>query len=253
MVAVAGMRRCVASTAVEEQRRNADHRDSASDTQPDAAESRASLSPQGVIERSTETVEMANGYLFYPKGAALDDAAIAIATVTEGTTGAGRFRLRGLVGPGGSVIPIALGMYASRDYPYFDSVAGEDCQPIWMQDGKPRCVPASVKVTTYTPLFTDPACAQPSVDISWLCDPGSTTCDPKKVLLAWTDALGRLHGNAAYTVATRLDSADIYSSDSAGCHRIKTPSRSFAVLGQTLALDTFPTLTERHPLDASTP
>jgi len=168
----------------------------------------------------------------------------AIAQVAEATAGTGRFRLRGLAGPGNSVVPIRADLYAYSRRAYFDSVANEDCQPAWSPDGKARCVPESVPIVSLR-YFSDSTCTR----LIFNCT-GGTACETQKVVFGRPDAYGRIQVTDGSKAATALAKTNIYYNDGTSCRQIGANVEGQYQSTGVLPWDTFPELPERNPLPA---
>ncbi len=182
----------------------------------------------------------AAGILFFRKGAPLTAAETAPMPVREGTLGSGRLRLRGLVDETGALLAIGAPTFPSGSYPYFDSVANEDCQPLWTPDGHVRCVPASVALLS-PGKFSDSDCKQ----VAFSCDKGAA-CDTQKVVFGQRDTYGRTVVSVAFATSTRLDKTDVYVLNSVRCTLSGTAVAGMSLPTSALSWELFPTLKERH-------
>ncbi|MEI9954377.1 MAG: hypothetical protein WDO74_36765 [Pseudomonadota bacterium] len=182
----------------------------------------------------------AGGILFFRKGAPLTVAETAAAPVRLGTLGTGRLRLRGLIDETGALLAIGAPTFPSGSYPYFDSVANEDCQPLWTPDGQVRCVPVSVALLS-PGKFSDPDCKQ----AAFPCNKAAA-CDTQRVAFGQRDAYGRTVVSAAFATSTRLDKTDVYVLSSGKCTLSGTAVAGMSLAANALSWDLFPTLNERH-------
>jgi len=192
----------------------------------------------------TATAEAADAH-YYLKGDPLG--ADAVAPVRYGMMGTGRFQLRGLMRDGGGVASIPDDLFYFASSPYFDTVANEDCRPIWTSDGQVRCVTSSTAIVIDS-YFSDAACSR----FVFSCDKGAA-CDTQKVLRMSRDAAGLVDATILYGTSSRLGPSDVYYRDpSVGiCFLAGTSATGFSeVSGPELPLDTFAVLHERHPLPA---
>jgi hypothetical protein len=173
----------------------------------------------------------------------------AIATARRGTAGTGRFRLQGLLDAHDALVAIGANLYPyGGGARYADSVANEDCSPVWTPDGAVRCAPASVAILTPPIYFTDAGCTKPS----FYCTKGDA-CDTQKVILTTHDARGRYVATAAYATSTRLAMTNLYSGSPGSCSQVGANVGNNSVLGTPLSWDTLPTLHERNPMVAPLP
>jgi hypothetical protein len=199
---------------------------------------------QGCLMEMTPPPDGPNGTRFYLVGEPAG--ADAIAAARRGTAGTARFRLGGLLGENDALIRIGADLYPyGGGARYFDSVANEDCSPVWTPDGDVRCVPASVSIITQPIYFTDAGCTKPS----FYCNKGEA-CDTQRVILTKRDTRGRIVATAAYATSTRLAKTNLYSGNPGSCSQVGANVLDNSAPGTALSWDTFPTLHERNPMVA---
>ena len=109
-----------------------------------------------------ETTAGAGASSFFTIGPALDgDPVMPIKWIENG---AGRLQLRELGGQTGPSVPVANTLSWSShvivEARYFDTVAGETCNPVWTPEGLVRCIPTSTQAS-FAGLFADATCKTP--------------------------------------------------------------------------------------------
>jgi hypothetical protein len=197
-------------------------------------------SAKGCDLRGTATAA-ADAPHYFTKGDLLGSDAVAPLVAT--TTGTGRFRLRGLKSDAGGFINLPGGLfwYGGK---YLDTVANEDCSPLWDVDGRVRCVPSSTLVDTVT-YFGDKACSR---YITYCAD--GAACETKKIIRIVRDEHLEQRALLVFAGATRLDATDIFYVDGGACRQIGAAAKDMVEPKDVISFDVFPLLHERYPYSA---
>jgi hypothetical protein len=177
---------------------------------------------------------------YYLKGGLLDTD-VEAPVREDNVPGTGRFRLRGVLDPNGLVASLPKDLLYGGYRPFFDTVANEDCRPMWTPDGQVRCAPLSTALVT--PYFTDAQCKVPG----YVCDQ-SAGCDGQKVVFAKTDLHGRILAQAAYTNTTALTTSPVPIYGGNPCQMVGNIQSKVYGPGMPISWDAFPSLREVHPI-----
>lgn len=175
----------------------------------------------------------------------------ALADLKWQTGGSGRFRLRGLRGDAGEVVPLTDDLARTGQFVrYEDTVTGQGCSPLWTPEGLVRCVPMTVDVGLFElGAFADAACTT----TAFVCSGANCAGRPVVRTHAAPDVLPYL-GARADGLFSRRAPAAIFTKSASGCVAWpEVPADMFFVLGDALSWDLFPKLVERNGLPSGAP
>jgi hypothetical protein len=173
-------------------------------------------------------------------GAALD--ADAVSVPPADLAGTGRFQLHGLRGDGGGFVALPSRVLAPGQYPFFDTVAGADCIPVWTKETPPkvRCLPPTV-LLGYPPsvsdFWADATCTIPAY---------FSSVDRELVSLE-VDANGDVVASALHATTIPIEPTSLFTHLGGTCGAF-TPYPGFVMAGDPIPWDKYPVLPEVNAL-----
>jgi hypothetical protein len=151
--------------------------------------------------------------------------------------------LRELGAATGPSIPVADTVMRNGIVPvvpaYHDSIANEDCNPVWTPEGLVRCIPTSVHIVSDEgpdALYSDPSCQTPA----YYC--GDATCGTTAAIAIADD---KSLGMRATTINMLVQVSTVYSIDGTGtCTQVVNSPTGLWGQDQALPWDAYPELVE---------
>jgi hypothetical protein len=170
------------------------------------------------------------------------------AVLSSEPMGTGRLQLRGLRADDDSVVILdgeIVPAFSFSKPRYFDTVANQDCDPVWTPEGRVRCIPTTFidNLDDQQPYYADPACTVHAI----MCYAGAS-CEGSLVLSATGVWNGELHGVAVRRLGPNV-SPGFFVVSNVGCAARADPGPGnsdplFAVGADALPWDSFPELNE---------